>query len=183
MNDQGYGYARQRAGAVVRAMLDGGASEDAALKAGDRTFNDAVKIATGERSAKAATAASVTQKLRAEIDDRPDGKAQTMPAVRYALDQSVTGGLVRLTMRVKPGQRLHDTDRPKLSTDGGAERIRAARGVACSDLTRAFACRSRASGAARKALTAQIRAIVRIWHDDPTVAEICRANDWSIKDR
>lgn len=82
----GYVNSFRRAGSVARAMIAGGASKDAALRAADRTQKHYERIACGTASAKPATAARMTSEIR----NAPD-------AVRWADRPDVTGGLRRLT--------------------------------------------------------------------------------------
>jgi hypothetical protein len=81
-DQRGYFYARERAGAVARAMLESGASIDRAAKSADRVYADTMALATGEKCAKPATAARITREIR--TGDR---------AVQYADREQVTGAL------------------------------------------------------------------------------------------
>lgn len=82
----GYVDSFRRAGSVARAMLQGGASREAAIVAADRTQKHHARIACGTATARAATAASMTRAIR----NAPD-------AVRWADRPDVTGGIRRLT--------------------------------------------------------------------------------------
>lgn len=84
----GYVDSFRRAGSVARAMIAGGASQAAALRAADRTQKMHERIACGTATAKPATAARMTREIR----NAPD-------AVRWADRPDVTGGLRRITAR------------------------------------------------------------------------------------
>lgn len=129
-----------------------------------------------------ATAARSTATLSARIE------AGDSIDVIHALDRAVTGALPRARMHVRgAGKRtghaaaaigMDPRGLPSADTMTGARE--ALHGKACADLSRAFQARANATGAARKAATSQIRAIVAIWTGDHEIAAICRANDWTI---
>lgn len=132
---------------------------------------------------KPATAARSTRELSERLD------AGEAIACGYALDRDVTGALPSPRMRVRgPGKRTGHaatvcrdaTPRPLPSADTMTGAREASHGKACADLARAFQARNDSTGAARKAATSQIRAIVAIWTGDHDIAVICRANDWTI---
>lgn len=188
-DNRGYTYARERAGAVARAMLGaenaseasialacdracGGDLTDRALDAADRTFRATLALATGERTAKPATAASVTRAIRAS--DR---------SVRYADRPEVTGALVTLKMRVKPGARSIGgaCHAPTVATDGAAGRMEAARAVAARDLTDAIrAFRTGRNGAAKDAARGKIRAILHTWEGDASIVAVATDAGWKV---
>lgn len=187
---RGYSYARERAGAVARAMLGaenaseasialacdracGGDLADRALDVADRTFAATLALATGERTAKPATAAAFTRAIRA------DGA----PSVRYADRPEVTGGLVTLKMRVKPGARSpgNTLHAPTVATDGAAGRMEQARAVAARDLTDAIrSFRTGRNGAAKDAARGKIRAILHTWEGDAAIVAVATDAGWKV---
>lgn len=182
---KGYHYARGRAGAVVGAMLDGGASVDAAAKAGLRTFDDAMRLALGDATAKAATAALFSRENREKgFDlDETTGKARAVaPATHYADRKEVSGALVKLEMRVRRQGSSAPRDTPgPMAPDMCAGAMEAARGSACRDLREAIASfRSGKNGAAKDAAKGKIRAILHTFEGDSIVTSYAVECGWKV---
>ncbi len=118
----------------------------------------------------AAVATRITRALRAE----------DAPAVRWALDPSVTGALVRPRMRVRRAAPPLPQSRPSLArADFVAARAQAARGIAIRDLTLAISTfRAGRNTAVKNAARSKIRAILHTWQDDTLVAQAAIAAGW-----
>lgn len=192
MSKRGYDYARARAAAVARAVLESDALAahriaddpssvatldatlvERALRAADRTFADYLDLVTGAKQAKHATASRVTREIR----DR--GLAA------HCLDREHVGALARPMMRVRSrrgtaGPATHPgASRP----DAMADRISRARAIAAHDITRAVAAWKATKGRdakARKRLAGKIRAILHVWQDDAVVLDAARAAGWRV---
>lgn len=175
-DNAGYGYARKRAAHVVRAMLTGGASEDAAAHAGDRVFKGTLDVHTGARKAPAATAAHMTRQIRTA--------PESVAACRYADHRDVTGALHAPKMRVRRqgGGAPSDVCGPRMATPGvGAEQTIAARVTACAQLRTAIhTFRHGKSSAHKDAARSTIRTILHTWEGDADVRACALECGWRL---
>ena len=172
MSDQrGYFYARERAGSVARAMIDGGASPDRTLATADRVFSDTLDLATGKKCAKPATAARLTREIR-----------QGDRAVAFADRSDQTGALHSLKMRVKKCANVNVADRPaSYPADMCAARIDSARTATVRELESAIrAFRSGRNGAAKDAARGKIRAILHTWDGDCVIRDTAVNAGWRL---
>ena len=121
---------------------------------------------------KPATAATLTRAL----------KSDDAPAMRYALDKSVTGALHKLKMRVKRSKHTGPgpgSSGPRAAHDVIAARMCDARSRAIRDIESAVLGFDREPNAnVRQSYVKRIRSMLHTWAADPAVIQAARLSGW-----